>query len=172
MEGEKVLYRIDLETDTCEVLYCSSNYFTLKGAIGHKLLFATENIETMKYDYYLYDEQTKQTTCIRKDASEIACVVGNEFMIMTESVMETQDKDYAVAYEVFDENGNYVNIINYDENIQFWFTFKEHLIYRFVSDEDPTKNNRKAGVYEVNVKDIGQIQEQSRYVTSGSIGIF
>jgi aspartate 1-decarboxylase len=165
---EYILYRLDLEQDTCEELYRSdTTSFVLNGAIGHQLLIAVYNNETKRYDHYLYNEETGQKTMLAEGACAEACVVGNRFAIMTEDVRDTrnrEDIDYVETYVFFDADGNELETVHYDQNFFFLFTLDDHVLYDFTTGED---DEQKSGVYEVKLSELQNIREKGRYVYSG-----
>lgn len=161
------LYRIDRQTNVCDEVYRSSGHFWLNGGTGHQLMISTQNVDEGFFCYYLYDEQTQETKELLKAPSGNACVVGDRFAVMTESLHETRkddEKDYAVAYSFYNSNGELEQEIYFKENIQFMFSVGDHLIYRLTPGEDDSK---KSGIYEVDMKNINKLEEQGTYIFSG-----
>lgn len=161
------LYRINRQTDECDEVYRSDGYFYLNGGIGHQLMISTQNADDGCFDYYLYDEQTQETKELLKGPSGNACVVGDRFAVMTESLKQTKnddEKDYAVTYSFYNSDGELDQEIHFKDQVQLMFSIGDHLIYNLTPSEDFSK---KSGIYEADLKNIDQAIEQGTYIFSG-----
>lgn len=166
---EYVLYRVDRHTGVCEEVYRSAEIFYLNGAAEHYLLFSTWDVKEGYFFFYLYDEQTGEVQELLKSTSNDSCAVGDGFAIMTERVKDTRDddtKDYDVAYALYSADGTLGEELYFKDNIQFWFLLGKRLIYHItpVEDSESEDSKRKMGFYAVDLEDIGQLEEQGRYI--------